>query len=144
MESTFSIEVPIPVNTGYHEAILNFAISPEASTSTASEESEFDADDYQTLERFRNRTVYGMGTDSSVELYRRELVRLAKEHGFLLHLLITVTLMHDRFLVDVRQEDAMPPTETEAYHWYQGWVAPFNHMLVDLHSQDCNLQYQTP
>jgi hypothetical protein len=130
MESTFSIEVPIPLNAGYHEAILNFATSPEASTSTASEESEFDAEDYQALERFRNRTVYGMGTDSSVELYRRELVRLAKEHGFLLHLLITVTLMHDRFLVDVRQESAMPPTEAEAYHWYQGYSCLFSHILA--------------
>lgn len=99
---------------------MSFVTSPLPESSQSSEDAEFDAEDYATLERFKNRTVFGVGTESSQSLYRRELPLLAQEHGFLMHLLLTLTLMHDRFLEDVKLEQPSKQSETEAYHWYQG------------------------
>lgn len=120
METTFSVD--IPVNTSFNERVLNFVTSPLPTGSDSSEISEFDGDDYDTLDRFRDRTVYSIGTTESQEVYRRVIPGLAKEHAFLMHLVVTLTLMHERFLTDVRLEKSSMQSESEAYHWYQGYV----------------------
>ncbi|ETN43810.1 uncharacterized protein HMPREF1541_11134 [Cyphellophora europaea CBS 101466] len=133
MESTFSIHVP--VNTSLNEQVLSFVTSPDPATSESqsTEDAEFDTDDWQTLERFKNRTVFSIGSTSSQFLYQREIPRLAKEHSVLMHLTLTLTLMQDRFFEDVRLEEPSKQTEAEAYHWYQGTVI-FNTQLRQLHS----------
>lgn len=118
MEGTFSIDIPL--NSSYNERVLSFVTSPQPESSQSSEDAEFDAEDYATVERFKSRTVLSMGTESSQSLYQRELPRLGHEHGFLMHLIITLTLMHDRFLEDVKLEQPSKQSEAEAYHWYQG------------------------
>lgn len=118
IEGTFSVEIPL--HTGYNERVLSFVTSPQPESSQSSEDAEFDAEDYAALERFKNRTVFGVGTETSQVVYQREMPRLAQEHSFLMHLLITLTLMHDRFLADVKLEQPSKQSESEAYHWYQG------------------------
>lgn len=118
IEGTFSVDIPI--NSSLNESILTFITSPQPAQSTSSEESEFDADDHAALERFRTRTVYSIGTEWSQDVYKRVIPELALEHPFLMHLVITLVLMHDRFLADVKLEEPSPQSESEAYHWYQG------------------------
>jgi hypothetical protein len=134
MESTFSVEVP--VNTSFNERVLNFITSPEPTPSDltdSSEASEFDSDDFEALSRFQNRTVFTIGTTSSQQVYQKVVPALAREHPFVMHLVVTLTLMHDRFLTDVRLEKCSTQTESEAYHWYQGTVI-FNKKLREIYS----------
>lgn len=130
MEGTLSID--IPVNSSYNERMLSFVTSPQANSSHSSEErGGFDAEDYAALERFRSRTVLCIGTESSQAVYQREIPRLTIEHSFLMHLVVTMTLMHDRFLEDVKLDQPSRQSEAEAYHWYHGQVVfPFQDSWV--------------
>jgi hypothetical protein len=116
------VSISIPINNTYNERVLSFITSPQAEPASSSSEadSEFDAEDHAVLERFKNRTMYSIGTEASQNLYGRVLPELAMEHNFLFHLLVTLTLMHDRFLEDVKLEEPSKQSESEAYHWYQG------------------------
>lgn len=116
------VSISIPINNTYNEQVLSFFTSPQPeATSTSSEaDSEFDAEDHAVLERFKNRTMYSIGTESSQHLYGGVLPDLAMDHNFLFHLLVTLSLMHDRFLEDVKLEEPTKQSESEAYHWYQG------------------------
>jgi hypothetical protein len=114
------VSIDIPLNNNYNERILSFVTSPQPNSSYTSEDTEFDAEDYAAIERFKTRTVYSMGTDSSMHIYGEVLPDLAQSHSFLMHLLVTLVLMHDRFIEDVKLDHPSKQSEAEAYHWYQG------------------------
>ena len=136
MESTFSIDVLVPVNNAYNEHVLSFVTSPDPETTSSnasnasSDHSDFDDDDYAILERFRTRTAFTIGTEASQQLYSAVIPPLAKEFAFLMHLILTLTMMHERFLEDVKTEKRPAQSEPEAYHWYQGYYLCFSTILT--------------
>ncbi|KAJ5902004.1 hypothetical protein N7495_002532 [Penicillium taxi] len=72
-----------------------------------------DKDGLACLDRFQHRTVDSFGTTSSRELYRTDVVRLAVQHPFLMHIILAITSMHDSYLsTSLRREKVIP----EAYH----------------------------
>lgn len=109
--------------------------------------------DLAILNRFHERTILSLRTDQTVTLYQRESVRLAiqvgtfvlaplslgnyfvvlihpkkkKQNPFLFHLVLTVTLMHDRLTLP-HQQSRLTPTPAELYHHAAG-SSDFNALL---------------
>ena len=83
-------------------------------------------DDVETLRRFMDRTVFTIGTAQTVWIYRHEMIRMAAVSGYLTHIVLVLTLMHDRFL---SSPEGTPPTSKESFHFYHG-TALF-HILLD-------------
>ncbi|KAJ9137444.1 Alpha-galactosidase [Pleurostoma richardsiae] len=73
--------------------------------------------DLATLDRFWSRTILTMGTEETRSLFQRESCRLASMHPFLMHLLLGLTLMHDRFLSSKHNQQ---PSTAELFHVSQG------------------------
>ncbi|KAK0723448.1 hypothetical protein B0T26DRAFT_599032, partial [Lasiosphaeria miniovina] len=84
----------------------------------------FGLGDLAIVNRYHERTILTMGTPQTRHVYQRESVKLAFEHPFLCHLVITVTLMHDRFSVTTKQSPA------ELVHWLEG-TAHFHKLLAN-------------
>ena len=73
--------------------------------------------DLDLIKKFQTRTVTTIGTGNSMKMYQREILGLATAHPFLMHCLMTLTMMHDRFLTGsfhTRQ------SAEEVSHWYRG------------------------
>ncbi|KAK3111508.1 Serine/threonine-protein kinase PAK 6, partial [Teratosphaeriaceae sp. CCFEE 6253] len=81
--------------------------------------------DLARLLRFQNRTVLTIGTAQTIGIYRDAVVKLALEHNYLVHILFTIVLMHDRYL---SEDPWQAPTTEETFHHYHG-TAIFNKML---------------
>lgn len=86
---------------------------------------DFGEQDLELLNKFRTRTVYTITTDQNLHLYQKETLKLAHSYPYLMHAILSLTLMHDRYL------SAAPNAQLstiEAFHWYQG-TALFNAKL---------------
>ncbi|KEF52167.1 uncharacterized protein A1O9_11794 [Exophiala aquamarina CBS 119918] len=70
----------------------------------------------QLLKRFRNRTAFTVSDDKRLSLYQNEIITLARSNPVLMHTILTVTLMHDRFLSPTRNYRR---SAVEAYHCYR-------------------------
>jgi len=68
------------------------------------------------LFRFQTRTVLTIGNRTVSRLLQNAVSKLALEHPCLMHVIQTVTAIHDRYLLE-------PPnsrrTTTEVYHWFR-------------------------
>jgi hypothetical protein len=74
----------------------------------------FACHDLERLVRFQERTVLTVGTPRSAQVYQNQVTKLACMHPYLMHLVRTITAIHDRYLsarVNITQ------TMTETYHW---------------------------
>ncbi|KAK4202356.1 hypothetical protein QBC40DRAFT_276613 [Triangularia verruculosa] len=70
------------------------------------------------LNQFHERTILSLKMNHKLDLYRRESVRLAIQEPFLFHLVLTVTLMHERIAAS-----PLAPTQAsvqELYHYTTG------------------------
>ncbi|PGH32776.1 hypothetical protein GX50_04430 [[Emmonsia] crescens] len=83
--------------------------------------------DLELLTKFQARTVCSIGTDATRPIYRREVIRLAYQHPFLLHMVLTMTLMHDRYLSDPplwprssSTPQSLISSPKALLHWYLG------------------------
>lgn len=120
-----SFQVEIPKSCSVNKAIVSMINgSHDQAAAKASNTSVYrlDQHDLGVLQRFQYRTVLSIGTDQTVNFYRDQLIRLASGSPFLMHLVLTLTMMHDRYLAGNKQ------SASEAYHWYQG-AALFNDAL---------------
>ena len=132
---TGSFQVEIPKSCSVNKAIVSLInMSHEQAATKASNSSVYHLDqhDLRVLQRFQYRTVLTVGTDRTVGFYRDQLIRLASGSPYLMHLVLTLTMMHDRYLTGEKQ------SASEAYHWYQG-SALFNAALskpLDLDQRD--------
>ncbi|KAM0246807.1 hypothetical protein ACHAQJ_010080 [Trichoderma viride] len=83
--------------------------------------------DYAALGRFQDRTVATLGIASTRWWYFRIVSSLAKEHPFLFHVFLTITLLHDYHL----SPNPLPPSHESslAFHWYHG-AAILKHFLA--------------
>ncbi|KAK6387650.1 uncharacterized protein PV06_04748 [Exophiala oligosperma] len=73
--------------------------------------------DMDRLHRFQARTITTMGTKSTARLYRKEMIHLAFNHRYLMHLVQYMTALHDRFLAG---KAIAKQTPDENYHMAQG------------------------
>lgn len=86
------------------------------------------------LGRFRTRTVLSMGNHDMAKLYQKEAIELACRAPYLMHIIQTVTMIHDRYLAG----DTFSKTLVAdiCYHWSQG-VSMFNRKLSSpIHDDD--------
>ncbi|KAJ5166961.1 uncharacterized protein N7482_005742 [Penicillium canariense] len=113
---------------------------------------ELGAESISLLDRFHRRTVYTFGGTRNCEIYQEQVTSLAIEVGrrhaifleqlispmihadsamqnpFLMHVILTLTASHDRFLSS--PVDNTKRSIAEAYHWSRG-VALLNQKLSD-------------
>lgn len=75
------------------------------------------SNDMDRLNRFQTRTITTMGTKSTARLYRKEMIHLAFNHRYLMHLVQSMTALHDRFLAG---KAIAKQTPDENYHMAQG------------------------
>ncbi|PGH14750.1 hypothetical protein AJ80_05794 [Polytolypa hystricis UAMH7299] len=81
--------------------------------------------DMALLHKFQMRTSCTVGTELSSCLYQTEIFKLACSHSFLMHIVLAMTLMHDRH---ISPSPDRKPSPAESYHCYQG-TALFNSAL---------------
>jgi len=93
----------------------------------------FDCFDLARLERFQTRTVLTIGTKSTSGLFRKELVRLACTHPFLMHLVQSVTAGHDRYLSG---SATSRPSQEEVHHVNQALSMFQNKLSNPVRPQD--------
>ncbi|KAG0645222.1 Sterol regulatory element-binding ECM22 [Hyphodiscus hymeniophilus] len=78
------------------------------------------------LGRFRTRTVFSIGDKEIAKLYQKEAVELACRAPYLMHIIQTITMIHDRYLSgDIFSKSLI---DDICYHWTQG-VSLFNRKL---------------
>ncbi|KAH8666542.1 hypothetical protein BX600DRAFT_549606 [Xylariales sp. PMI_506] len=78
--------------------------------------------DIDVLSRFQTRTIPTLETPHIRGLYQTEIITLAGQHPFLMHIALGFTLMHDRHLVS---SPPRPPSAAELAHFARG-TALFN------------------
>ncbi|KAK3082139.1 hypothetical protein LTS18_002931 [Coniosporium uncinatum] len=89
--------------------------------------------DMDRFTRFRSRTMYSIGNDTTGPMYRENLLRLSHQYTFLMHMILTITAIHDRYLSDPPQRLR---TYAEIWHWTQA-SGLFNQALSNpLNDQD--------
>lgn len=82
-------------------------------------------DELSLLHQFRSRTVMTMPKKHNTALYHQEVFQLAIMNPYLKHIIVALTLMHDRHLngrVDI--------SEMATLHWYRG-TAMFKDALIN-------------
>ncbi|KAK3389905.1 hypothetical protein B0H63DRAFT_105439 [Podospora didyma] len=99
--------------------LLNDSVSRQSAKEMAFR---FSLHDLEIVNRFHARTILTVGNEKAAGIYQRESVRLAFQHPFLCHLVITLTLMHDRFNISEKQ------TTAELFHWLEG-TSQFNSII---------------
>ncbi|KAL3417108.1 C6 finger domain-containing protein [Phlyctema vagabunda] len=80
--------------------------------------------DAQLVKKFQARTVYTIGNEKNRDVLQNGMINLACSNPYLMHAIITLTLMHDRYLAGL----TTPLTAVEAFHYYQS-LAQFNKKL---------------
>ncbi|KAL7815548.1 hypothetical protein V8C26DRAFT_401972 [Trichoderma gracile] len=82
--------------------------------------------DYAALSRFQTRTGETLGNAASRKRYRQVMASLAKQHPFLYHFFLLLSLLHDTHL------SPHPPSVSQqsslAFHWYHA-TALLSHFL---------------
>ena len=69
------------------------------------------------LRKFQKRTVLTLGTADTSGIYKEQMILLASQYSFLLHAVLRLTLMHDRYIYD---PIGTKPSTAEAFHGYHG------------------------
>jgi len=69
------------------------------------------------LNRFQSRTILSVGNKATARYFRKEMMHLACNHRFLMHLVQSMTAQHDRYLAG---KAISGQSEDENYHMSQG------------------------
>ncbi|KAF2876592.1 hypothetical protein BDV95DRAFT_561151 [Massariosphaeria phaeospora] len=77
----------------------------------------FTATDLEAVHRFANRTVLTIGTARTFPTYQDCMVRLAFAHPFLMHMVLSLTLLHDAYLTWHLPDLSAAHTHTSLQHW---------------------------
>ncbi|TVY69038.1 Sterol uptake control protein [Lachnellula suecica] len=86
---------------------------------------EFNKHSLDLLYKFQFRTILTLGTARTAPIYRDVSVREAFAHPYLMHIILTLTSIHDRYLSPT---PSWKPSVNELYHWSKG-VSLINKML---------------
>lgn len=121
MDGALVFKTPHGPPVSFNQLVLNMINTPPKihlpSPKTTSVY-ELRLEDLEIVNRFQSRTVLTMGTKESVHVLQREWFRVACEHSMLMHVILALTLMHDRYIAGF----ANAPHFNEAYHHYQATV----------------------
>ncbi|TVY52235.1 Sterol uptake control protein 2 [Lachnellula cervina] len=81
--------------------------------------SSFDLDHHGLglLNRFETRTILTLGSAKTASIYQEVSVREALAHPYLMHIVLTLTSIHDRYLAPT---PSFKPTIKEFHHWSEG------------------------
>ncbi|KIV81990.1 hypothetical protein PV11_04134 [Exophiala sideris] len=124
MDST--LEKHSPATGSYVLDMVNIYLSEDQSPTTATYGGlRLDQSGMERLERFNKRTVLTMGTKVTPKSYRTGIVQLACIHPFLMHLVQSLTVAHDRFCA---VSATTQPTTDEIYHLHHG-IRGMHHKL---------------
>ncbi|KAE8445418.1 hypothetical protein EG329_013431 [Mollisiaceae sp. DMI_Dod_QoI] len=74
--------------------------------------------EFELLHRFQTRTVLAITTPRSLPVYQSSILKYAYSHPYLLHVVLTLTLLHDRHFSPTPFDTSL--SATEAYHWGKG------------------------
>ncbi|KAJ5528073.1 hypothetical protein N7513_012232 [Penicillium frequentans] len=86
----------------------------------------------QILAKFQVRTAPTVSIGKRLEIYQNEVTMLASSHPFLMHVITTLTLMHDRHLSMTDNLQYCPHLVlAEYYHWHRATLL-FNDRLSTL------------
>ncbi|TVY35114.1 Sterol uptake control protein [Lachnellula occidentalis] len=79
----------------------------------------FDLDNHGVglLNRFHTRTILTLGSAKTAPIYQDISVREALAHPYLMHIVLTLTSIHDRYLSPT---PSCKPTIKECHHWSEG------------------------
>ena len=77
----------------------------------------FTVQDLETLRDFHHRTCWTLGASNHRGVYQNAFVELTHSHRFLMHIVLTLTLLHDRYLGIDKGSDQLVAI---ASHWSQG------------------------
>jgi hypothetical protein len=131
MSGTGVFEAPQGPPVSFHRLVLSMINAPLKAHSPNSKIAsspvyELRLEDLEVVSRFQSRTVLTIGTKESVHVYQREWFKVACEHPMFMHVILAMTLMHDRYLAGFSDT----PQYNEAYHHYQA-TAMFNRKLTN-------------
>ncbi|KAH7342456.1 hypothetical protein BKA65DRAFT_457440 [Rhexocercosporidium sp. MPI-PUGE-AT-0058] len=88
--------------------------------------------DQVLLQKFQLRTVFTISNKNNVDIYQNEMIKLACSNPHLVHAILALTLMHDRFLFS--------PTATlstaTAFHWSQSVSLLKNKLSLPIRPED--------
>ncbi|KAF8860545.1 hypothetical protein BDZ45DRAFT_308824 [Acephala macrosclerotiorum] len=73
--------------------------------------------DFELLHKFQTRTVFTVTTPRSLPVYQSSILKYACSHPYLLHAVLTLTLMHDRHLSPTTFDTTL--SAREAHEWGQ-------------------------
>ncbi|KAL2423468.1 hypothetical protein ABEF95_000923 [Exophiala dermatitidis] len=104
-------------------ASLQMDTSPAMSSIYA--RGQFDYSDLARMHRFQTRTVLSLGTRGTCYHFQKEIVEVACQHRFVMHIIQTITMAQDRHLMGLATSKRSP---TELYHMTQG-VSALQHKL---------------
>lgn len=126
---TFILDGPQKAPVSFNQTVLSMVNTPPKMHSSNSRTTfyELRLEDLEVVSRFQSRTVLTIGTKESVQMFQREWFRIACEHSMLMHVILAMTLMHDRYIAGFADT---PQSVAEAYHHYQGTVM-FKRKLTD-------------
>jgi hypothetical protein len=126
---TFVFSTPQETPISFNQTVLGVVNTPPRihSTNPRTTFYELSLEDLEIVSKFQLRTVLTIGTKESVHIYQREWFRFACEHSMLMHVILAMTLMHDRYITGFADT---PQSVAEAYHHYQG-TAMIKHKLTD-------------
>ncbi|TAQ86023.1 hypothetical protein B7494_g5652 [Chlorociboria aeruginascens] len=91
------------------------SLNPKLAISDKDSTFYLDRQSLDRLYRFNRRTVLSLGHPKTTELYQKVTMKLIFEHPYLMHIVQTMTALHDRYF------SASPTTRisaTEAHHWF--------------------------
>ncbi|KUJ14571.1 uncharacterized protein LY89DRAFT_143351 [Mollisia scopiformis] len=71
--------------------------------------------EFELLHRFQLRTIYTVTTAKSLAIYQSSILKYACSHPYLLHGVLALTLLHDRYFSPLGLNSSLTPSEV--YHW---------------------------
>ena len=131
VSGTGVIEAPQRPPVSFNRLVLSMINTPLKThlpnpKTTSGSVYELRLEDLEVVSRFQSRTVLTIGAKESVHVYQREWFRVACEHPMFMHVILAITLMHDRYITGFTNA----PPYNEAYHHYRATVM-FNRKLTD-------------
>ncbi|KAF2649307.1 hypothetical protein K491DRAFT_209021 [Lophiostoma macrostomum CBS 122681] len=77
----------------------------------------FTEKDLQTFERFQHRTVLTIGTKRGAPVYRDHIGPMSFMYPFLMHMVLSVTTLHDSFLTSGLPDISSKYAQSSLHHW---------------------------
>ncbi|KAJ5247484.1 hypothetical protein N7468_002467 [Penicillium chermesinum] len=86
------------------------------------------------FDRFINRTVLTFGGSGNENIYQKQVVELAFQRPFLMHIILTITATHDRFIQD--GPGSHKQSLAESYHGAKGAQLLSRKLSSQIHPDD--------